>query len=59
MWPELGRYAGPVLTAYAVSILLLIGLVLWSLRRSARIKRALEAQETRMAAKRKEGQQHG
>lgn len=54
MLPELGKYAGTVLSAYVISFLLLVGLVLWSLRRSARVKRALEAQEAR-----KKEAQHG
>ena len=46
---ELGKYAGTVLAAYGVTILLVLGLVALSLRKGARVKRALEAQERRMA----------
>ena len=45
---ELGKYAGTVLGAYGVTILLLAGLVWISLRQSARTRRRLEAQERRM-----------
>jgi heme exporter protein D len=46
---ELGKYAVTVLAAYGVTILLVLGLVALSLRKGARVKRALEAQERRMA----------
>ena len=46
---ELGKYAGTVLLAYGVTILLVLGLVALSLVKGARVKRALEAQEKRMA----------
>lgn len=39
--PELGKYAFEVLAAYGVSLVLLVGLVLISLRRGARAKAAL------------------
>ncbi len=58
MWPELGKYAGPVLSAYAISILLILGVVALSLLRSARVRRALEAQEARMG-QRSEGRANG
>ena len=45
---ELGKYAGTVLGAYGVTIVLLLGLVWLSLRQSARMRRRLEAQERRM-----------
>ncbi|AMY69542.1 heme exporter protein CcmD [Frigidibacter mobilis] len=48
MIPELGKYAGTVLSAYAVTLALLAALVAVSLWRGARVKRALEAQERRM-----------
>lgn len=41
MSPELGPYAGAVLGAYAVTLILLGLLVGQSLRRAARVKRAL------------------
>jgi heme exporter protein D len=45
MIPELGKYAGTVLSAYAASLLLLMALVVLTLWRAARVRRALEAQE--------------
>jgi heme exporter protein D len=45
---ELGKYAGTVLGAYGVTIVLLLGLVWLSLRQSARMRKRLEAQERRM-----------
>ncbi|MFB2530912.1 heme exporter protein CcmD [Paracoccus sp. p4-l81] len=62
MLPDLGKYAGPVLWAYAISILLILGLVALSLIRAARVRRALAAQEARhLAASRAAGQgvRHG
>ncbi|HMQ94134.1 MAG TPA: heme exporter protein CcmD [Amaricoccus sp.] len=50
MMPDLDRYAGTVLGAYGVTLLLLALLILVSLRRAARVKRALariEAQAKR------------
>ena len=46
---DLGKYAGTVLSAYGVALALLLGLVALSLWQSARVRRALEAQECRMA----------
>lgn len=46
---ELGKYAGTVLAAYGVTILLVLGLVALTLTKGARVKRALEAQEKRMS----------
>lgn len=45
---DLGKYAGTVLSAYAVTLILLAGLVGLSLWQGARVKRALDAQERRM-----------
>tara|TARA_Y100001933_G_scaffold221676_1_gene231686 strand:- start:1473 stop:1631 length:159 start_codon:yes stop_codon:yes gene_type:complete len=45
--PDLGKYAVPVLASYGVSLLLIAGLVWASLRRSARVRRALEDVEGR------------
>jgi heme exporter protein D len=45
---DLGKYAGTVLGAYGVTIVLLLGLVILSLRQSARMRKRLEAQEQRM-----------
>lgn len=47
MMPDLGKYAVPVLSAYAATILLLVALVLFSLWRAARVKRQLEEAEKR------------
>ena len=47
MIPELGKYAGAVLSAYGVSLLLIAGIVWASLRRSARVRRALDEMENR------------
>ncbi|MDH2327634.1 heme exporter protein CcmD [Cereibacter sp. SYSU M97828] len=47
MMPELGKYAGAVLGAYGVSILLIAGLVALSLWQSARTRRALDEVEAR------------
>ncbi len=46
---SLGKYAGTVLSAYGVTLVLLLGLVALSLWQSARVRRALAAQERRMA----------
>jgi len=47
MIPDLGKYAVAVLSSYGVS-LALIALIVWaSLRRSARVRRALEEMEKR------------
>lgn len=45
MMPDLDRYAETVLGAYGVTIALLLGLVLASCWRAARVKRALEEVE--------------
>ncbi|WP_367181320.1 heme exporter protein CcmD [uncultured Roseovarius sp.] len=47
--PELGKYADTVLSAYAVSIVLILGLVLVSLLRAKKVKSQL--QEVEMKAK--------
>lgn len=48
MMPELGKYTITVASAYAVTIVLLLGIVGLSLWRSVKVRRALEAQEKRM-----------
>lgn len=53
MMPDLGKYAGTVLGAYAASIALILALVVISLWRGARMRRALEEAESR------QGQDHG
>lgn len=45
--PELGKYAYTVLSAYGVSLGLLLGLIGLTLRRSGQVRRALAAQEQR------------
>ena len=47
MMPELGKYAGEVLSAYGVSLLLLAGLVGLSVLRSRRVAKALREVEER------------
>ena len=44
---ELGKYAGTVLAAYGVSIALLAGVILATLRANARARRDLEEYENR------------
>ncbi len=45
--PDLGKYAGVVLAAYAVSLVLIAGLVLLSVWRARRVARALAAERGR------------
>lgn len=45
---DLGKYAATVLLAYGAAIVMLVGLVGFSLWRGAAVKRALDAQERRM-----------
>lgn len=45
MMPELGKYAATVLSAYGVSIVLLVALVGLSLHRSDSIRKKLEETE--------------
>lgn len=47
MMPELGKYAGAVLSAYGLTLLLLAGLVAVSLWRARRVRAALEKVEAR------------
>ena len=47
MMPDLGKYAGAVLSSYVVSLGLLAALVALTLWRGARVKRALKAVEDR------------
>jgi len=49
MMPDLGKYETTVLSAYGVTILLLVALVGLSLWRARKVRRALAAQEERMA----------
>lgn len=47
MMPELGKYAGAVLSSYGVTLGLLAGLVALSVWRHGRVKRALTEAEKR------------
>ena len=53
MMPDLGKYAGTVLSSYAASIALIVVLVALSLWKAARVKRALREIEAR------QGKTHG
>lgn len=53
MIPDLGKYAGAVLSSYAASIALILALVGLSLWRGAKVKRALAEAEAR------QGKSHG
>ena len=46
--PDLGKYAETVLSAYAVSIVLIVGLVLVSTLRAKKIKRQLQDVEKKV-----------
>ena len=48
MIPDLGKYTVTVLGSYGATIALLVGLVVVTLLRGRRVKRALDAQEERM-----------
>ena len=50
--PELGKYAATVLSAYGVSILLLVVMAGWSLWRARAVRAALEGVEGRIRATR-------
>ena len=47
MMPDLGKYAGTVLSAYAAAVLLLAALIALTLWQGARMKRALDEAELR------------
>lgn len=47
MMPELGTYATEVLTAYALTVGLLVGLIVVSLRRSRKVRAQLAEVESR------------
>lgn len=47
MMPDLGKYAGAVLTAYGAGLLPLVAIVALSLLRSVRVRRKLAAAEAR------------
>ncbi len=48
MMPDLGKYADTVLSAYGISILLLLGLVMLSLRRGRKVREEMERTEQRL-----------
>lgn len=45
--PDLGKYADAVLSSYAISFVLIAGLILLSIRRGRIVRRELEAVEQR------------
>ena len=47
MMPDLGKYASVVLSAYAVSILLLVAIVALSLWRGRRVRAEMDSTERR------------
>ncbi len=47
MMPDLGKYANTVLSSYAVSLLLIVGLIWWSLRAARKARAELEDVEGR------------
>jgi heme exporter protein D len=47
MMPDLGKYAASVLSAYAVSVVLLAGLIGWVWLRSRQTRQALDEAEAR------------
>lgn len=48
MMPDLGKYAQTVLSAYGVSLLLLVALVVLTVLRGRRVRRALQEVEQRV-----------
>jgi heme exporter protein D len=47
IWPDLGKYADAVLASYAVSIILIVGLVALSFRRAKIVQKQLADVEAR------------
>jgi heme exporter protein D len=47
MLPDLGKYAGTVLSAYGASIVLLVGLLWISVSKGLRVRKQLDAVEKR------------
>lgn len=45
--PDLGKYAAEVLMAYGISLVLILGLIWWSLRSAARVEKELSETEAR------------
>ncbi len=50
MMPDLGKYAAEVLSAYAVTLVMLLAIVWLSIARARRVKRELEEVEARRRA---------
>lgn len=48
--PELGKYAAEVLSAYAATVVLISGLIVLTVRRSRKVRKALEEAERRTAS---------
>ncbi|PYF13103.1 heme exporter protein D [Rhodobacter viridis] len=48
MMPEFGKYTVTILGSWGATLALLAGLILVTLMRGAKVKRALKAQEERM-----------
>ncbi|MGP6085701.1 heme exporter protein CcmD [Antarctobacter jejuensis] len=48
MMPELGKYAGAVLSSYAVSLGLIVALVIFSVWRARRVRAELKKVEERV-----------
>lgn len=49
MIPDLGKYAGTVLSAYGISIVLLVALVALSICRGRKVRSEMERVEQRMS----------
>ncbi|SIS80372.1 heme exporter protein CcmD [Phaeovulum vinaykumarii] len=56
MFPELGKYGAVVMTAYGATLVLLAWIVVASLWRGARVRRALAAMEARARGAKQEGE---
>ncbi len=48
MMPNLGKYAEAVLSSYAISITLIIGLIVFSVMRAKRVNRQLQEIENKV-----------
>jgi heme exporter protein D len=46
--PDLGKYAGAVLGSYAIGFVMIAGIIILSVWRSRRVKRALDEAEARV-----------
>lgn len=47
MFPDLGKYAAPVMGSYTVTLVLLVAIIALSVMRYRKVKKQLEAQEAR------------